>query len=96
MLRVFETPVFVGGENDEPTSWKLGPFANSVLSAINVAYSAGNIVTETDDLTDCSQDDIRVPESKVEGKTNPLKWDAEGFGKLFGPRRKVTCGTDDE
>lgn len=41
MLRVFETPVFVGGDNDEPTSWKLGPFAESVLSAINVADCAG-------------------------------------------------------
>ena len=87
MLQVFETPGYVGGDNDEPTSWKLGPFAESVLSAINAAELAGSIITEDGGLTDSSHDDVLVPEGIVRGEANPLKFDAEGFSNLFGPRR---------
>jgi hypothetical protein len=47
VLHVYEDPIFIGGELDEDTSWKLGPFAESVLRAINVADSAGSIIHET-------------------------------------------------
>ena len=35
VLHVYEDPTFIGGDPNEATSWKLGPFAELVLKLLN-------------------------------------------------------------
>ena len=96
MLQVFETPVYVSGENDEPTSWKLGPFAESVLKTICAADLAGNIVTEDGVLTNSVESDILVSESKVSAVLDEFESNFKRFGQPLCSCRKDTGGTDNE
>lgn len=96
MLHVYEDPTFIGGDPLEESSWKSGPFAESVLRAINVADSAGSIVLEVEGGTNTGLNDVLVSERIVGPSLNPLKFDIKSIAQLLSSRREVAGGTDDK
>lgn len=96
MLRVFEQPKYIGGDESEKTSWRLGPFAESVLRAINVAHSAGCIVLEAEGRTNPGQDDVHVSEGIVEGVWDAFKTHFDRMCQPSSTRGELAGGTDDE
>ncbi len=97
VLLVYEQPTYIGGDEDEPTSWKIGPFAELVLSTINMSDDAERLVREMASGVDASQDNLFVAKSVVEGIGDMFK--AKFLNSLRQPLSsgsKSTGGTDDK
>ncbi len=96
MLQIFERPKYMGGDPYEAQSWKLGSFAESVLSAINVADANGHMILEVASGLDPSLDDIFIPENEIRAKLNTLKFDFKRISQPFCPTCERTCGTNNK
>ena len=96
MLHVYEDPTFIGGEPFEESSWKLGPFVESVLRAIRVADSIGDIISHVETGTDSSLKDLLVSERVVGPPVDTFKFDIKGITQGFGARAEITRRTNNK